>query len=102
MLSDLLSTYHLLMKSSKSDEKSSGGSLGGSSLTTCFSCSNGVPQMLYGNLNVASSTNEMPRLHTSDLISYCEGLPEGSIRSGCMKEASVITTFYIVLDLFIL
>jgi len=34
------------MKSSNSDENLPGGSLGGSSLTTCFSCSNGVPQML--------------------------------------------------------
>jgi hypothetical protein len=89
------------MRSSNSEENLPGGSLGGSSLTTCFSCSNGVPHMLYGNLNVASSSNEMPRLHTSDLISYCEGLPEGSIRSGCMKETSVITVLFLLYSIML-
>ena len=80
-----ISTYHWLIKSSNSDENWLGGNLGGSSLTTCFNCSKGVPQVLYGNFSVANSSNEIPKLHTSDLMSYWDGLPDGSIRSGCKK-----------------
>lgn len=53
------------MKSSKYDVNTPGDSLGGSSLTTCLSCSNGVPHVSYGNFPVASSTSDIPKLHIS-------------------------------------
>lgn len=70
------------MRFSKFGENLAGGNFGGSSLTTCLSCSKGVPQDSYGNFPVASSTREMPKDQTSDLMSYCEGFPDGSILSG--------------------
>lgn len=57
------------MKSSKYDVNIPVGSLGGSSLTTCLSCSNGVPHESYGNFPVASSTRDIPKLHISLRIS---------------------------------
>ena len=45
------------------------GSDGGSSCRTFVSTSKSVLQSLYGKLPVASSTNVMPRLHTSARIS---------------------------------
>lgn len=53
------------MKSSNCDVKIPEGNLGGSSLTTCLSCSNGDPHESYGNLPVASSTSDIPKLHIS-------------------------------------
>lgn len=71
------------MKSWNSGEKEEpDGNLGGSSFTTCLSCSKGFDQRAYGNSPVASSTNEIPRDQTSERISYCEGFPFGSILSG--------------------
>jgi hypothetical protein len=48
-------TCHLVIKSLNSVENSPTGRCGGSSFTTCFSCSNGVFARLYGNFPVASS-----------------------------------------------
>lgn len=80
------STNHLLINSSNEGENFPAGNLGASSFTTCFSCSNGVPHDSYGNLPVANSTREIPNDHTSDLMSYCDGLPDGSILSGYKKD----------------
>lgn len=70
------------MKSSNSGVYSFGGNSGGSPFTTAFNCSNGVPHVGNGNLPVANSISDMPKLQTSDRISYCDGLPCGSILSG--------------------
>jgi len=47
--------YQLVIKLSKSSLYKPAGSFGGSSLTTCFSCSNGFFHASYGNFPVASS-----------------------------------------------
>lgn len=78
--------YHLLINSSNEGENLPAGNFGASSFTTCFSCSNGVPHDSYGNLPVANSTREIPNDQTSDLMSYCDGLPDGSILSGYKKD----------------
>lgn len=81
-----ISSYHLVINSSNEGENLPAGNFGASSFTTCFNCSNGVPHVSYGNFPVANSTREIPNDQTSDLISYCDGLPVGSILSGYKKD----------------
>lgn len=81
-----INIYHLLINSSNEEENLPAGNFGASSFTTCFNCSNGVPHVSYGNLPVANSTREIPNDQTSDLMSYCDGLPDGSILSGCKRD----------------
>ncbi|KAE9537843.1 hypothetical protein AGLY_005815, partial [Aphis glycines] len=59
--SNLVDSENLSMKSSKYDVNIPVDSLGGSSLTTCLSCSKGVPHVSYGNLPVAILATESTR-----------------------------------------
>ena len=64
-------THHNTMKSLNSSVNWPDGRRGGSSLTTCLSCSNGFPQVAYGNLPVASSIwrkGERYGVRTDDVV----------------------------------